>query len=318
MKSVLLAVLMSMCVVQATFAQDASGAAEAANAQSQVRIFSLINTDADSAARVIQSALGKAGENEKIVVDERNNSLIMNGAPERLRLVEALLMKLDVMAASTQPHLEVYVTKNASPRTVVAALADVYQGRPENVRLSLDEKNGRIVVLASNAVHDEVKALITDMDQPVEPKKEFGEERSLRFELYWIGEGAELREAPADVTKLLDKMGEKLSLKNPGLLSFVSAACYVKNSSQDRDGVSFENVQGPGATTLDCEATIRILNESEFLLNVVLCAGEEEKTTLQTTIRSRFHHLVFLAASTKNGTTVQPTLFVLKIFPDEE
>ena len=66
----------------------------------EIKIFALKHAEAAHVAHLLQDLLGgKVGKTIRIVADQRTNSLVIHATPEHLRLVEALLTRLDEPAA---------------------------------------------------------------------------------------------------------------------------------------------------------------------------------------------------------------------------
>jgi len=89
-------ILLSAHVTPATAAGTQTGAAE--SEKSEMKVFSLRFLQAASAQRMIETLMQAPGL--RVAADERANTLIAMGSPERLAQIEALLVRLDQLGAN--------------------------------------------------------------------------------------------------------------------------------------------------------------------------------------------------------------------------
>jgi hypothetical protein len=71
-----------------------------------LKIFSLQNASASDAAAILQSVLPVSQNEEplRIGVDARSNALIVSASEEKLKIIEAVLLRLDESDSKAKPQ----------------------------------------------------------------------------------------------------------------------------------------------------------------------------------------------------------------------
>lgn len=286
------------------------------NSGDQIKVFNLLNLEADSAAKILKDVLGKS-DGLTLTVDPSQNRLIANASPERLELIEAILLKLDESPRNSSAKFLVYKLAYAKAQEVTKVLSDVFSAREDvdGVRLGVDEKMNAVVAYGPERAHEEIRMLLESLDRPTQHEANVIA-KSIRFDIYWIADGAEGSPVPAKIAQVMEKQGQQLGISMPVVLANASTACYVDNRT--RGGlISFKHVKGPEGLEMDCEAIITPLDEQSFKIMLRLSAGGPSKTSIETTIRTKLDHLVFFASTTTSSESRKPTVFVVKITDEE-
>lgn len=286
------------------------------NSGDQIKVFNLLNLEADSAAKILKDVLGKS-DGVTLTVDPAQNRLIANASPERLDLIEAILLKLDESPRNSSAKFSVYKLAHAKAQEVTKILSDVFSTREDvdGVRLGVDEKLNAVVAYGSERAHEEVRLLLESLDRPI-PHEAEPIAKSIRFDIYWIADGTEGSPVPAKIAQVMEKQDQQLGISMPVVLANASTACYV--DSRTRGGlVSFKHVKAPEGLEMDCEAMITPLDDQSFKIMLRLSAGGPSMTSIETTIRTKLDHLVFFASTTTSSESRKPTVFVVKISEEE-
>ena len=111
-----------------------------------------------------QEALAALYPDAKIVTDSDRKILIVTATDEQHATIAQIAAQMKgALLDGDQPVPAVYSLKNASATEVQALLQSMYS-RFNNVRLSVNEKTGRLVVLALKEQHDAIRPLIEQLD----------------------------------------------------------------------------------------------------------------------------------------------------------
>ncbi|MEM7312179.1 MAG: secretin N-terminal domain-containing protein [Planctomycetota bacterium] len=149
-----------------------------------------------SKGKDITKYLGKGKAQLFLTVNHRNNTILVNAAPNELDIIEKAIKMLDVpkgFAAgtdnATQTTVKKYPLNVANPEIVLSALEQLTDLDPRS-QLKVDESSKIIVAKATAADHVTIAALVKELD---EEKRE--------FDVIW------LRRLPADsVAKTIQKL----------------------------------------------------------------------------------------------------------------
>lgn len=285
--------------------------------ETEIKIFSLVNVASQEAGDLLKEIFGKQ-PGETIAIDARTNSVIANSTPDRLEMMEAILLKLDGEKAQSEALLEVYRLKYGKAVEFIQILDSLFAVREDgkNTRIGLDPASNSIIVRATPAVHQEVKSLISNLDQQSQPTID-GNGKSILFEIYWIGNEEGESPLPEDISEVLAKQKKQLGISQPFVLGQASAACFL-DSNAPGGQISLQRVKGFNHSTLDCQALIVPLGKDSYKLDIRLSAGRATTTSIDTTIRTQLNHLVFVASTTIGDDTIKPTIFVLKLSDTDE
>src|SRR5262245_14179566 len=89
--------------------------------QSEIKVFALVNANAVDMLSVLQHLI-----DGRIAVDQRTNSVIVQGTPETLKIAEALITRLDSPAVQAEQFLSrVFPVPKEKFATIVAQLGVV-------------------------------------------------------------------------------------------------------------------------------------------------------------------------------------------------
>lgn len=328
MKRVCLAILFTLCLAWVAAAQSPVAAqgpiSRPFQEETEVKIFSLMNIPASDAARVVDALFSDRFGQGRVAVDNNSNSVIVNATAERLKIVEAVLKKIDSTPPQQMATVAVYKLAHAESGNVMRLLADVLNHREEfdPLRLAADEKQNSILVYGTAEAHEEILKLLKTIDVPSgeqEEKKQVA--RSIRFQLFWIGEGdgEGSRAVPTEIAQVLDKQKQQIGITKPALLASASTACYVVPAAREgANRVYFRNVRGADGSELDCLAIVGMSDNDSFILKIELSAGTQTKTEIESSVLTKLDHLVFLTSTIAAGESNKPTVFVLKLSEVED
>jgi general secretion pathway protein D len=140
----------------------------------ELRVFPLRWADAATLATQIEEAFqpGVAPELPfRIVVDERTNSLLVQGAPARIAEVKTLIETLDAPARSTS-GLHVVRVVNAEAKTLAEHLLGLGLGEESaagspaaNLEIAVDEATNSLVIRANRELFAQISAVIGELDR---------------------------------------------------------------------------------------------------------------------------------------------------------
>ncbi len=165
--------------------------------QPQVAILPVKNTDANDIAKKVQDVFGSRGGGgalylQKVIVDERTNSLILIGPPRGLDDVARLVARLDrpLEDLGTQAQIHVRPLDYADAEKLAGTLQSLAQGSaslrnrrgnaPANnappgspnatadlggVKISSDKATNSLIIQGSKAAFDEVDTIIKQLDK---------------------------------------------------------------------------------------------------------------------------------------------------------
>lgn len=167
--------------------------------ESQVKVFTLINSDASSMMEMLQSIFGTAGAAEGIAVrtgvevdettlvglrfavDIRTNSIIVTGSTGALTVVEAILLRLDesdvrnrrttVYRLKNAPAIDVatavneYLRSERQVEQVVPGLLSAFEQIEREVVVVPEPVSNSLIVSATPRFFDEISRLVEELDE---------------------------------------------------------------------------------------------------------------------------------------------------------
>src|SRR5690606_6480549 len=222
MKLVLLLPLLTLTLAATALAQEKQDQIEGDT--NEIKVFSLKNMSAGDAANLLRDVLRRVPD-ETITVDQRRNSVLARSTPDRLKVMEALLLKLDSTPTEPDQLLAVYTLRHAKAGDALDVIQGVVRPSEEEgaLRLGLDERSNAVVALASPDEHKLIRSILDQVDKSNEPAAAAAP-TSIRFEIYWIADGEETTPIPAEIKRVLDEQKEKLGIPRPAILASASIA----------------------------------------------------------------------------------------------
>jgi len=168
--------------------------------------------NADEAQEVLLALFPDA----KIVIDSDRKMIVATATEEQHVTIAQISEQMRGMAMDGErPYPAVYALKNSSATEVQTLLLSMYS-RFDNVRLSVNEKTGRLVVLARKEQHDSIRSVLDEFDGKAEPvaKQELAVFRLRQMDGYAVQQAlAPLLPKTAQVTA--DRIGRQLFVSAP-------------------------------------------------------------------------------------------------------
>lgn len=137
-----------------------------------VKSFLLKHVNAEDILVVARPHLGLAtgemiGIDVSVSTDIKGENLFVTGVDDKVKLIENLVLSIDVPAATAtagaaDQELKSYPIQGGNLQTVYNVLLTMLSGR-EEIRLSTDESAGTIVALASPEIHEEIAATVAKL-----------------------------------------------------------------------------------------------------------------------------------------------------------
>ena len=312
----ILSITLGLMVSATAFAQSERQPPNKDADKTEIRVFYLQNIVADEGADMLSTILLDSQDKPKIAVDSRLNALIVHGTQDRLRTIEALLLKLDADAASQQEDAvtRLFRLQHARATAISRLLQTMLTSKAADghaIRLGVDENSNSIIVSAPEETQSRVSELLQQLDTSAQLRSATPA-TSLRFEILWIGNGESPSKLPSDISRILTDQAEQLGITTPSVLASAMVSAYV-GGEESENRISVRNVKASDGTELDCMAKIAALDEEHFLLDLSLQVGAKSRTSIQTTIRTTLGHPVFVCSTTTSNESSQPTVFVLKL-----
>ena len=119
--------------------------------------------NADEAQEVLVALYPDA----KIVIDADRKMIVATATDEQHATIDQIAQQLSTALDGDVPVPTVYSLKNASATEAQTLLTSLYS-RFDGVRLSVNEKTGRLIVVARKEQHAEIRPLIEQLDGPAE------------------------------------------------------------------------------------------------------------------------------------------------------
>ncbi|WP_425400684.1 secretin N-terminal domain-containing protein [Aeoliella sp.] len=278
----------------------------------EIKIFELQNLPASEAQQLLSAVVGKQ-PGESIAVDARRNSVIARGPLDRLQVIEALLLKLDTPSEQPQATLTVYPLRYIAAEKLLKMVDALLSNssRVGTLRLGIDESSNAIIAVATPDEHKVLQSIIEHVDKEND-EGSAGSAQSIRLEVFWIAEGEEASKVPAEIAQIISDQNELLGISNPKVLASATVAAYLSEGSTNGP-IVLEGIKTSDGRQLDCVANIDYLGEQAFKFGLRLTAYAKTKTSIETTIRAKLGHPVFMASTTTGDDSDKPTVFVLRI-----
>ncbi|MFK7818504.1 MAG: secretin N-terminal domain-containing protein [Planctomycetaceae bacterium] len=171
----------------------------------EVKVFYLKNAEASEAARTI-AALGM--NKISFAVDARTNSLIATGSVNDMKMMEQVLMQLDVgnSTESTEDELRVF-RLNSNAELIEEKLERLMKNR--KLRTVVDEKTNSLIVSASSDAQKQVTKLLEVLDKAVAKPQA----STVKLRVVWLMTGNE-GTPPTDDLKPVVRSLERLGIKD--------------------------------------------------------------------------------------------------------
>ncbi|MCZ6835153.1 MAG: hypothetical protein O7G85_05200, partial [Planctomycetota bacterium] len=116
--------------------------------------------------------------------DERLNALIVTGEGDKFQVVEKLIEVLDApKPEGTQRVVKLYPVRNIALNTAADVLREIFTDivraqrwwmpqSPNEVKVRSDDRTNTLIVSATESEHEEIKAIIADLDGQFEPSEQ--------------------------------------------------------------------------------------------------------------------------------------------------
>lgn len=219
-------------VVAPAFAQQAPGVTPKT---AELKIFKLVHMrPADASAmlsELYRDVVQKPGNPLRFAIDQRTNSLIATGDRELLRVVEALLLRLDTPQKSeptAKMKTVVFQLKNISASDAIAAAAALGL---EDTRMQADAVSNSLVVYGPAEAISQVKELIQELDN----SRSSDRFEDFVFRVVWLVDSSLMPDDAAPIPEDLRSPIAKLS-KKVGMGELRTAAQMVINVGQTEMG----------------------------------------------------------------------------------
>ncbi len=171
-----------------------------------IKVFTLRFVDAAEVVGTLEALL--PGNELRITADVRSNSVLVSGSEEQLKIVEALLLKLDdsdaTQTKNNGPVFEVMAVRPANADSIQQAVR-IVGGR--DLRVTFDPRASRLLVSGDEAGVERLRQLIKVLDVPRPPIAE-----PVKVRVIWLTtdkSAAEPGPHLAKVIQSLDRVGIK-------------------------------------------------------------------------------------------------------------
>ena len=182
--------------IKAVIDQFAKETAKAGEPTSQVYRFQW--ADPQAAYSVLATLVPSA----QIALDAASRSLVVNAMPEDHAKIKATIDEMDRRDPEGQsPRLEVHRLEHADAESLMTVLRGLFRLQPQ-VQLSVDERRGAIVALATPVQQETIRSLVEQVE------KEAAADATVSLEVYPLGD-ADSRATLRLLTSLLEKQGTK-------------------------------------------------------------------------------------------------------------
>lgn len=158
-------------------AQEKANKSEATAKSPDIKVFALQY----SRASVVETVVKEIFPGVKVTAELATNTLIASGTETELKIVEALLLRLD---KSSEQDSRVVMFR---VRSDVESMAKTISGLV-NVRMSVDVARSMILVSGTKKETDEVSDLLEALDRPVERK---ATTKPLKLRVLWLSSDTE-------------------------------------------------------------------------------------------------------------------------------
>jgi hypothetical protein len=193
---------------------------EAPRQERETTVFRLRFVDARTLARTIKEALGgtNPGQDLRISVDERSNSVVVNGYPDDLNSVRRLIAAMDVAPGKSEPEVRVFQLRHTR--------ADGYLQQALSLiasKATVDPQRNVVIVSGDAKTLEAAATLLQRLDTP---QARQSAPDSMQVRVVWLASGLTRKEGP----KLPDDMKEivaelaKMGIEEPRLITQASVS----------------------------------------------------------------------------------------------
>lgn len=276
---------------------------------------------AENALEIIRNLLqpkGEKGDRTRFAVDGERNSLIASGDPETLRIVEALILKLDKEAPprSLEPIWVEFKLHHVEPPIVQRALKEL---GITGMNCFADSRTNAVIVRGQKDKIERAAKLIRVLDNDAEPPKAPpATDFAIRF--VWLVDKSlatdESPSVPADLADAIAVLRKKMGIGNLRL-----ATQMIANLPSTDDAIC--NLSGTAAQDFYLELHgIWNRNGGDNRLNVVFSASRSDRNNNQRVIcklETTCSGLVPGRPTIVGMTTVNsvPSVLVIELLPKE-
>ena len=289
----------------------------------ELKIFRLRSVDPEMAMQVVATLIDS--KDCRIAVDPRTNGLIISGSKETVKVVEAILLRLDegTDRKSTIVHL-----KNV-PADEVAKILLKQLGSAEKMQLVADPRQNALLLSAPEGVMKNALELLEVLDVPVTKGKLAG--KNVLINTYWIVDQAsvgdrfanwKLREIPSSIEKLVkEKLAKRANIKIPMLATNLAVQAEIgeqlTSSSAIQNGGS-GNINDQSSYEIDIMGSIwnepssgdKVDLELQMKIGLKGKNKNSGDSRIQTKISSPLNHPICLGMTPVNGVD---SILVLEI-----
>jgi len=130
------------------------------------RVYAFPNPDAEAARSAISAIIPAA----RLATDSEQRRLVATGTEREQKIIAAVVQQMTEQGnQSLSPTPATYLIKQADASNVLAVLRRLYADR-EDVQLSLDETNRRLVAIATGSQHQTIRTLIEQLEDNIPPR----------------------------------------------------------------------------------------------------------------------------------------------------
>lgn len=206
-----------LLIVSSAFGQAAGlQAKQAAVDEDEVKIFQLQYLNPDDAVAVLTRLFGPGsketapGKTPKFAPEPRTRSLVAKGEGDALRVIEALLLRLDEKGnRSNLVKAQIFSLQHAAPDTVALALER--SGLCTSVHPDSRTRSVLVNMPQDTTDRDQVSALIRSLDRPM-----VSEVKDISIRIVWLVDSSLTKEkaeaVPADLNPLIEALRKKVGL----------------------------------------------------------------------------------------------------------
>ncbi len=290
--------------------------------KSELCIYNLENTDADSVAETLSRILSGmddpfTGRAVSLTTDKRLNALLVAAPPETQRQIEALLVKLDVPDQSDRAGaVGVYRFKYVEPTMLMDVLSAVLESK--DARVAMDDRNNAVILSGPPEAHQQMRTLLETLDVPT-ARDNANAAVPCRVRVVWLADGLgedESAEPSKDIKEVVDELatigieglrqvgqviigatpGEEFQVDSMPTLGELPTEWQISGQLDERQG----------AATLSVTLGVMLLSAD----------GKSQRMIgLETKISTPHGHYVVLGTTPVQGKT---SVFVVQIVPSEK
>jgi len=291
-----------------------------------VKVYALKYTSCETVERAVEQMFGRRYSSASpvtIVADERTNSLVVAGASEQHKLVEQVIVALDVppRTKAAGEAVVVYQLRNADADPLIVRLVTPLLGPKES--LSVDEARNRVLVRAAPANHKLIGELIQKLDVAAPAPGA----AMRRVRIVWLVAGLEAdekakRPLPPDMKEVSVEL-EKVGITNLQTVAQFVARCagteeFNVSGQADLNGTCEVGITGAFTSTSPAGTPLKIQIEATRTRPLPSRGGSghmmsENVATVQTAIIAPPGHAVVLGVTPMGRMS---SVFVVTVYED--